>query len=294
MRLATFFEANAIILASASRRGEEGVPRRIADELSALAAAKGDFLFVNCRVDTREGLYNFLDRIRESVSSGLRPILHLDMHGHKDKGLEIGATGEFAPWPSLVEKLRPINVATGNNLCVLITACHGLYLITPISIFEPTPFFALLAPQEEIRIAELEDAVGPFYRELIETRDAAHAFSMLSGKFKYFHSEKMLVVAMARYIHNYCRGRGAVKRREELLTGILRGMPNTPANRKTARKRIKRSIEPDQALLDEYARTFLAGKRSSITMAEILREIKRPGLTLGRTDGALASRSPAR
>lgn len=262
---------------SAPRSGEEGTPRRIAEDLAAISSAKRDFLFWHERIENTRALGYVLDRLKLECERGLRPIIHFDMHGDKLNGLEIGLSGEMVDWPTLIAKLRPINVATGNNLCVLVTACHGLHLIKPVSIFEPTPFFALIAPEEEINFADVDDAVAPFYKELMEKRDLDAALRKLSSRFKYFHSEKMLVISMAKYIRAHCTGKGAVKRREELLTGSLqRGIANTKANRKVIRKQIKRHIQPDQGLLTKYATQFLIGKPMSVTMADIRRELSKP------------------
>jgi hypothetical protein len=279
MRLETWFTCNAVILLSAPRTGEEGTPRRIAEDLDAISKAKGDFIFRHQRIDSATALADALTLLKAECEGGLRPIIHFDMHGDKITGLEIGRTGEMVGWDALIEKLRPINVATENNLCVLVTACHGLYLIRPISIFEPTPFFALIAPQEEIKFSDVDGAVTPFYRELIETGHLDAALPKLSDRFKYFHSEKMLVISMAKYIRAHCTGKGAVKRREELLTGAFRhqpSIPNTKANRKLIRKKIKKHIEPDQELLTKYAAQFLIGKPMSVTMADIRRDLAHP------------------
>ncbi len=51
------------------------------------------------------------------------------MHGSADDGVEIAATGELVPWDTVVDALRRINKATGNNLEVVAAVCFGLHAI---------------------------------------------------------------------------------------------------------------------------------------------------------------------
>ena len=77
-----------------------------------------------------------------------------------------------------------------------------------------------------------------------------------------YHRERLLATALTKYIRNYSTGKGLDERREALLTEALRSrqIPNTAQNRKAVRKQIKEGLEPDQALIDKYVRTFLIGK----------------------------------
>jgi hypothetical protein len=43
-------------------------------------------------------------------------------------GLYITGSGEFVTWQRLVDKLRPINIATENNLCVVSAAKFAIDL----------------------------------------------------------------------------------------------------------------------------------------------------------------------
>ena len=282
LQIKSQFTFNSIILVSSPRKDEDGIPRRIAEELSTLSCSSNNFFFDHKDIVNKDALRKVLYDIEGKCQRGLRPILHLDMHGDRSNGLEIGRNGEMVSWKEIIEWLRPINIRLKNNLVLIITACHGLYVIEPISIREPTPLFCLIAPQEEIKFHEIDDAIGPFYRELIETRSLDKAFEKLSGSFRYFHSEKMLIISMAKYVRRYCMGHGAKERLEVLLTEALKSkQQNTKQNRKYFRKMAKAFIKPKQDLLDRYAKIFLHGATSSFTMADIQRELYNNGETTG-------------
>jgi len=142
----------------------------------------------------------------------------------------------------------------------------------PIKLHQATPFFLLLAPEEEVKTGFLEKNIAVFYRELFESGSIDGAYSRyLSDEFKYFHCEKMLFIVIARYIKEGCKGKTAQERREHLLTEVFsQGMENTTNNLKDIRKKIKDGIRPDQALLDRYARTFLINRACSFNMNQLL------------------------
>jgi len=277
MQINTEFSCNAVILISSPRIGEEGTPRRISEDLETLANSKEKFFFRHLSISTQGDLLTTLKKIEHEASKGLRPILHFDMHGNQTKGLELGVSGEMISWETLVEHLRPINIKTNNNLMIFITACYGMNLIKPITIFKPTPFFGLIAPKKSIKVWDIENGAAPFFTELMESGRLDLAYNKLSSLFTNFNSEKMLVISMAKYIREQCKGRGGMERRERLLTESLTSsnIENNRTNRKLIRKQIKQFIMPDQTLLDKYAHTFLMGNSCSVTIRQIEKELKK-------------------
>ncbi len=110
------------------------------------------------------------------ASSGLRPILHFDMHGDLTQGIKVAASGEFVSWPRLVDSLRAINVATENNLCVVSGACFSMNVVWEVTLSKPCPFFILIAPGEEVSSGFLEDKTREFYKSVFDDLEivAAH------------------------------------------------------------------------------------------------------------------------
>src|SRR4051794_21118041 len=143
----------------------------------------------------------------------------------------------------------------GNDLCVISNACFGLHVIKPIIIAKPTPAFVIIAPDAAVSSGFLEDKIAFFYQDLLEAGNLSDAYEHhLASEFKYYHCDRLLLVALAKYINKYCKGTGLRLRKEHLLTeAIAAGLPRTPANLKAARRLMKRMLHPDQTLIDTYA-----------------------------------------
>lgn len=271
MHWSSSFAYNAVILISSPRKGELNVGGRLAEDLEQLRVAVHDFHFEHHHVKSRQELVEVLREVARQAKKGLRPIIHFDMHGDQNKGLEINPSMEFAGWPELIAWLRRINIRTRNNLCVVATACYGLFLIKPISIHNAVPFYTLIAPDHEVNLGFIDDKIPKFYRRLIEEENLDSAFEEISNEFKRFHSEKMLAIVLTKYIKQQCKGVGFATRREMLITEALaRGIPRTKESLKTLRKLVKANIKPSEFLIKKYASNFLVGKEFPITLDQIV------------------------
>ena len=206
----------------------------------------------------------------------MRPLVHFDTHGNKDEGLFLSGEKVFISWSDLADNLRVINVYSKNNLAVVGATCYGLHAIRSINLNTATPFYILLAPDEKVKIGDLEDNIPSFYRNLFEFGSIDSAYSRhLSNQFKYFHCEKMLFIVIARYISQQCKGKGGAARRERLLTEILsQGLENTAVNRKKVRKMLKDGVRPDRSLIDRYAGKFLVGRQCSFNFTDLLKFVE--------------------
>jgi hypothetical protein len=270
LEFTTGFGVNSLIWITSLSPDEMGTTRRIVEDLQPFFKGKGlDFLYYP--VPSAADLYEKLDGLAERARLGARPMLHLDMHGSKD-GLAIAATREIATWKSLIPKFQAINVATDGNLCVVAGVCFALHAIREVKLSEPCPIHILIAPEDIVTVGFLEDATVKFYQEVFSSGQVEKAHEEhLSAQLKVFYSEKLLAVALAKYIRESCKGKGGAQRRERLLTEImLSGQPRTPTNLKRIRKLLKEVSRPDQALVDKYARTFLAGRPCPFTIDDLL------------------------
>ncbi|WP_147465464.1 hypothetical protein [Pseudomonas syringae group genomosp. 3] len=211
------FNVNTVYLVTSSRPGEEGVTRRLVESISDVSNNGGGFNFSHARIISGEGYYQLLEEIFHEIDNGLRPIIHFDMHGSQERGLEIGKAGEFIDWESVIDSLRILNIKLNNELVVLITACHGLHAILPISFEKVAPFLCLIAPEQEIKVGHIEDRIPGFYRELFSSGSLAHACQKLGNEFNYFHGAEFLFKTLVRYIKEKCKGAGGQKRREDYL-----------------------------------------------------------------------------
>lgn len=93
MDLQVEFHVDTIYLVSSSRKGEEGTTRRLVDDLAAVCSANGGLDFFHTNLNSKAGLLEFCKDLSHKIDRGSKPIIHFDMHGSADEGLEIGATG---------------------------------------------------------------------------------------------------------------------------------------------------------------------------------------------------------
>ena len=273
MQLNSGFSCNSIIWLTSSRAGEAGPTRRMTEDLGSLMntfALGFQVIDITSKKSFEEILIELTHHAKESR---MRPILHIDMHGCAENGLFVCETNEYISWDFVVDLLRDLNVATQNNLCIVGAACYGLRAIMPIKLNQATPFFILLAPEEEVEVGFLLDNIFSFYNCLFQTGSIDTAYSRnLSDEFKYFHCEKMLFIAIARYIKEQCRGKGGQSRRERLLTEIFSDQSEESKSQTITetRSKLKESLKPDQSLLDRYAKKFLISRSCSFKFDELL------------------------
>lgn len=272
MQLDSSFSCNSVVWIISLPEAELGPSQRMTEDVSAHSSRLG-FQFSRVDVKRRSELVDVLGHINFSAREyGLRPILVFDAHGTQDAGLKLSESGEIISWVDLSSHLQQINISTNNNLCVIGAACFSLRAITPAKLDQAAPFFVLLAPEQEVSVGFLEENVPPFFDRLFTHGSLDDAYSRhLSEAFRYFHCEKMLFIVVAKYIRAACKGKSLAERRERLITEVLmQGLPNTPANLKTIRAKLKSGLKPNQALLDRYVRTFLVGRSCSFTMEQLL------------------------
>ncbi|MGB6537114.1 MAG: hypothetical protein WBF58_14255 [Xanthobacteraceae bacterium] len=271
LHLSSGLTVNSLLWISSLEPSDRGTTDRVHDDLQPYLVSIG-LPFHAVEPKSASELLAGLDAIAKRARDGLRPIIHFDTHGSKRDGLCIAASREFVPWQKLVEVLRPINVATGNNLCVVSAACFGLHAIMAIHIDNPAPFFALVAPENTVSFGFVEQRTVPFYEAVFKGLDVVSAHEKhLAPDFKLFLCEKMLLVGLTKYVRNYCMGKGRDKRIEELLTqAVADGLPNTSENRRIARRTAKKHIRPDQGMIDRYMQTFLIGKKIDVTIEQII------------------------
>jgi hypothetical protein len=124
-----------------------------------------------------------LDLIAAETSSGsLRPILHLEIHGTDDGTALYLANGDTIPWKDLTDHLLAINIASRNNLVVVLAVCFGEQLMQVFPRRAQVPVFGLVGPTENISFGRFEAGFRAFYECLLETGDGDRAVAALNAK----------------------------------------------------------------------------------------------------------------
>lgn len=230
--------------------------------------------FAKVEPKTAAELFKFLALIEARAKAGLRPIIHLDTHGGLTDGLYIAASGEFVGWQELVNRLRPINVAAQNNVCVVSAACFSLHTIMTIDFRAPTPFFIMLAPQHTVTFGFIEDRMFRFYEDVFTSLDVMLAHERhLGPNLQQYHCHRLLLKSLSGYMRDTCTGKGRRKQVRALMKKNLgpgKQHPDTPELRRVARQVALAATKPSQALIDRHAQPFLMGQTLSTGFDEIL------------------------
>lgn len=268
IQLNTSFNVNCVVWLCGLTDAEQGPSGRMVEDLQVLGRLPVPVQRYD--VHTPDELLEAIEALRVvAVAEHRRPVLHLDMHGSKTLGLKV--RGSFLDWEALGQALRRLNVATQNNLVVVGGACHALFAIRAVDLHSPTPFFALLAPEEEVLSGFLEGKIVPFYETLFKGGSLDAAYEQLGPPFKYEHCERLLAIVLARYIKAGLKGRNLQERRERLLTEVFQGSGfRAPEALKQARAVLKHGLRPTQDLLTRYASTFLCGRPCSFGIDDLI------------------------
>lgn len=268
---------NAVIWISSLGPSEQGVTTRILEDLEPFIKAVGAN-FMRFDPANADELLEILGEIAWAAKfRRLRPIIHIDMHGSKENGLWVAASGEFVSWPELVGKFRNINAETDNNLCLVSLACFGFEIARYCRILELTPFYVMIAPEKEILAGEIERSAMMFYECVFRKENFVEAYDVAFGEsVKLFHCERMLYVTAAGYIRDNCQGAGAQRRVEYLVTQArAEGAIRNRSQLRLARKLIRDGIRPSPALLSKWVKIFLGGRKVSFTLTQMLDHIER-------------------
>lgn len=265
---------NSIVWVRSLPEHELGPTRRILEDLSSQEIANG-FKVFEFAISTRAEFVDLMQRLSEDAISGLRPILHIDTHGSEQDGLILAPSGERVTWSELINYLRGLNIATENNLVCVLALCFGLHGYKGVSLSKAVPAYLFSAPEKEVTVGFLESETAEFYRLANETGNVTSAFSQtLGSQMLSFHCQGLFFQALLRYLQAHCSHKDRQQRLERLLTEALEQQKNTQPTSgelKELRNQIKKLLMPGQHIVDHFAPTFLIGRRSLFSYADIQR-----------------------
>lgn len=272
MQFASTAKVNSLFYISTLRANESYI---IQDTLRYLKPffAGINLPFADYSIDSKKDLISLLDGIRIASEGGLLPMIHIIGHGAQGGGLGIADANEMLYWDELSEILRSINIACGNNLCIIASSCFGFEVIEDTKITEAVPFYLLIAPEEKLQFSYFVESTKSLYESIFSGVDIIDAYEKHASKqMTLFHCEKMLATVFAKYIVNSCRGEGRNHRLDHLVELALKGgrFADTPETRKMLRALADTQIGPTQEQLDKYASTFLVGQPAGFNLEDLL------------------------
>lgn len=120
-----------------------------------------------------ESVSNFKELIEELTkftSPDNVPLLHVECHGDILEGLEF-SNGSVISWEDLSDLLIPLNIASGCNLMLCLSACYAANFLKQMGSFKTAcPCRILVAPAAAIDPAECMRGFRVFYGKLFEAR----------------------------------------------------------------------------------------------------------------------------
>lgn len=146
----------------------------------------------NCRyfsVRTKGQYQRCFEKISKEVSKmNLWPSIHIECHSSVT-GFKIPAMKSALPWSNLRAKLADVNLLCKNNLFVSIAGCFGAHLaseyITKGSLEnQRAPFFASLAPNDEVSFDNLAIDFKVFFQSIMANRNIDTALEEMNTNSK--------------------------------------------------------------------------------------------------------------
>lgn len=131
-------------------------------------------------VDTKAELLAAFAEIAKQCKAGIKPIVHLEIHGLEDKsGLALNKG--YIEWEELYNHLSSINAASGWNLYLTMAVCYGNYAMKLIKPNNPAPFAGIFGSFDALSIYGLEISYNAFYQELYNSLDFDAALAALQA-----------------------------------------------------------------------------------------------------------------
>ena len=121
-----------------------------------------------CQAPDLKSLLTIFEEIKGKCNSQIMPLIFIDGHGDKAKGLQL-PSGEFISWKLLNDELQQITLAAVGNLTVVASFCHSMSALDDVSYSNllPCPFYYGYADEvsaEDI-LKEGELIIKSFLRE---------------------------------------------------------------------------------------------------------------------------------
>lgn len=271
----TSVTTNALVVIESLAEDERKTGRYLTEDLGALCLVKKFSVYrfeLGSSAEFRVATQNLVKRARED---GLRPILHLDVHGLSDKsGLLFHPSRSTMKWDEFGDLMREVNRATKNNLLVVMGVCHGYSAILGTNIKKLTPFCILIGPGAEVTNQEVLRGFGPFYRALLDHGSITDAIAFLPPSYGQYSCERLFANLFARHIHDNCTGKGRQQRVESLVTQAR--AVNATVSLRNLRRAAKKRTEPDSATFEKFRREFLMSAhpenhdRFSVTFKDVV------------------------
>jgi len=160
------------------------------------------------RIISWKDLIQCIDQCKKHAEENdVIPMLHIECHGNED-GLRL-ADYSFASWYELKKPFTDLNISTGLNLMIAVSACTGGALAKSLTLSDRAPFWGLIGPTSPLNFEDCESIYRKFYSTLLSTKSPAKAIENMNKvsknhPFLMTPSQKLFEQIWKNYIEEYC------------------------------------------------------------------------------------------
>ncbi|MBD5176447.1 MAG: hypothetical protein HDT05_03400 [Bacteroidales bacterium] len=116
-------------------------------------------------------------KILSKLEEGDILTIHVEAHG-SDDGIAL-SSGEIVKWKEFYDLIRPINIALGHLLLIVMAMCKSIAMISDISIEQRAPYRAFICTTREMYPDELYEGFLSFYEKFCNLLDVFGAMTAL-------------------------------------------------------------------------------------------------------------------
>ncbi|EZH73647.1 hypothetical protein ATO12_17070 [Aquimarina atlantica] len=135
-------------------------------------------------VENRNEFFDSINYIKYNCkTTKLGILLHLEMHGGKDAGLQL-SNEEIIHWKELTDYLTYINLEACNKLYICMATCYGRSIYNAMDLKQTSPFCGYISASKPIKPIEILDDYRIIYENILESHNLIMAFEKLESKNK--------------------------------------------------------------------------------------------------------------
>lgn len=204
-------------------------------------------------------LLNVIALESSSYASGV--LIHIETHGSDDRSGMVLYNGEKLIWGEVQDVMIRINVNTNNQLYLSMATCFGVYIHETMDHKKRAPFCAFISALKKVTENEIIEFFEPFFRELINSRDAIEAIKknqINNSNFYYKDAEeiyKQIIKGIRVQLDN---PQFKKKYLQDALQEYMNTIPNAPkVSEEEADILLKKAFDEQ---IDQIRKVFLFGK----------------------------------
>ncbi len=261
--LGSSFQSNKIFIIDALDNSGYAAGERLYKDCIRYDNIVSDYLTAN----TKDEFVTLLENINLQLKNNqqILPILHICAHGNESGTGLVLPNGDCIGWSTLKPHFANINLQCKNNLLIVFAACKSLDSIFMIENFKAAPFYAVIAPKDDVSGSDIVGYID-FYREFLSTSNITSAMLKLDAtgqKFKLVDVLWVFLLSWRKHVAFYdsiprykIYKRQIVKMQggKKAIPGLSRAQTNSQVRKKIdkTRRKIFKEMKEEFFMIDIY------------------------------------------